>query len=62
MIQYCLTQLRSSKICNDERGVTIVEYAIMLALIAIAVAAANPGIKDAVTGIFTKATSTLNGL
>ena len=37
---------------NDEKGVTVVEYAIMLALIAVAVAVAAPNIKDAVLAVF----------
>ena len=42
---------------NRQKGVTIVEYAIMLALIAIAVAVASPSIKDAVINVFSKASS-----
>ena len=37
---------------KDERGVTTVEYAIMLALVALAVAAATPGLSDAVVAVF----------
>jgi len=48
------TQLRSS-----EDGVTTVEYAIMLALVAIAVALATPGISDAVTSVFTEAANAM---
>lgn len=49
-IKYALAWLKSS-----ERGVTTVEYAIMLALVAIAVAAATPGISNAVTSVFVEA-------
>ena len=42
-----------------QKGVTIVEYAIMLALIAIAVAVATPSIKDAVINVFSKASSVI---
>ena len=42
-----------------QKGVTIVEYAIMLALIAIAVAVASPSIKDAVINVFSKASSVI---
>ena len=44
---------------KQQKGVTIVEYAIMLALIAIAVAVASPSIKDAVINVFSKASSVI---
>lgn len=40
---------------SDEKGVTIVEYAVMLALVAIAVATAAPGISGAVVKVFNAA-------
>ena len=40
---------------RSEKGVTTVEYAIMLALVAVAVALATPGISDAVTSVFDEA-------
>jgi Flp pilus assembly pilin Flp len=43
-----------------DKGVTVVEYAIMLALIAIAVAVAAPNITSAVVGVFGKASSVMN--
>jgi Flp pilus assembly pilin Flp len=42
----CMTHKR-----KNEKGVTVVEYAIMLALIAIAVAVAAPNITSAVMGV-----------
>ena len=42
-----------------QRGVTVVEYALMLALVAIAVAVAAPNIGSAVVGVFSKASSVL---
>ena len=45
---------------NNKKGVTVVEYAIMLALIAIAVAVAAPNITSAVLGVFSKASSVMN--
>jgi Flp pilus assembly pilin Flp len=45
---------------KKQRGVTVVEYAIMLALIAIAVAVAAPNITSAVIGVFSKASSVMN--
>jgi Flp pilus assembly pilin Flp len=44
---------------SNEKGVTVVEYAIMLALIAIAVAVAAPNITSAVVGVFGKASSVM---
>jgi len=43
-----------------QKGVTIVEYAIMLALIAVAVAVAAPSLTSAVVGVFSKASSVMN--
>ena len=40
---------------RDEKGVTTVEYAIMLFLVAIAVATAAPSISTAVTNVFSDA-------
>ncbi len=37
---------------NAEKGVTTVEYAVMLALVALAVALAAPNIRDGVVNIF----------
>jgi Flp pilus assembly pilin Flp len=45
---------------NRSKGVTIVEYAIMLALIAIAIAVAAPNITSAVMGVFNKASSVMD--
>jgi Flp pilus assembly pilin Flp len=41
-------------------GVTIVEYAIMLALIAIAIAVAAPNVTSAVMGVFNRASSVMD--
>ena len=41
------------------KGVTIVEYAIMLALIAISVAVSAPNITSAVVGVFGRASSVI---
>jgi Flp pilus assembly pilin Flp len=45
---------------RNQKGVTVVEYAIMLALIAIAVAVAAPNVTSAVIGVFSKASSVMN--
>lgn len=44
---------------RKQKGVTVVEYAIMLALIAIAVAAAAPNISSAVMKVFENASSVM---
>jgi Flp pilus assembly pilin Flp len=43
-----------------QKGVTIVEYAIMLALIAIAIAVAAPNVTSAIIGVFNKASSVMD--
>jgi Flp pilus assembly pilin Flp len=45
---------------HKTKGVTVVEYAIMLALIAIAVAVAAPNVTSAIVGVFSKASSVMN--
>ena len=45
---------------KNSKGVTVVEYAIMLALIAIAIAVAAPNITSAVVGVFSRASSVMN--
>jgi len=47
---------------KDERGPTAVEYAIMLALVALAIALASPNIRDAVIAIFNATSTALTGL
>jgi len=44
---------------NQEKGVTTVEYAVMLVLVAIAVLAFGSGIANSVTGVFSKLASSL---
>ncbi len=46
---------------KDEKGVTTVEYGIMLALVALAVAGATPGLAAAVITVFTDTTTALIG-
>jgi Flp pilus assembly pilin Flp len=45
-------QSLKSDLANDERGVTAVEYAVMLVLVAIVIIAATPNIGSAVSGVF----------
>jgi Flp pilus assembly pilin Flp len=44
---------------KNQKGVTVVEYALMLALVAIAVALATPNIASAVVSVFSKASSVM---
>ena len=53
------TTLRLKCLKNDERGVTTVEYAVMLVLVAIAVIIAAPNISSAVVAVFTQIASKL---
>ncbi len=52
------TRLRP--LAKQEQGVTIVEYAIMLALIAIAVALATPNRRAAIVALFGQAVTAMN--
>jgi pilus assembly protein Flp/PilA len=47
------------KLWKDEEGPTTVEYALMLVLVALAVAAVAPGIGNAVTTVFNAASTSL---
>jgi Flp pilus assembly pilin Flp len=53
---------RLRPLAKREEGVTIVEYTIMLALIAIAVALAAPNVQTAVIGVFTQAVTAMNAV
>jgi Flp pilus assembly pilin Flp len=60
MIQHLLMQLRAAN--KNQEGTTTVEYAIMLGLVALAIALATPGLKDAVLGVFTSTSNALDAL
>jgi len=47
----------SDKLRSDEAGVTIVEYAIMLVLVAVVVIIANPAIQTALSTLFSGVSS-----
>jgi Flp pilus assembly pilin Flp len=49
----------SDKLKSDEQGVTIVEYAIMLVLVAVVVIIANPAIQTALSTLFSGISSFL---
>ncbi len=53
---------RLRPLAKREQGVTIVEYAIMLALIAIAVALAAPAVQDSVVAVFGQAIDAMDAL
>ncbi len=53
---------RLRPLAKREEGVTIVEYAIMLALIAIAVALAAPNVQAAVVAVFGQVITAINSL
>lgn len=46
-------------LASDERGVTAVEYAVMLVLVAIVIIIASPNISSAVVGVFNKISTSL---
>ena len=46
-----------AKLKSDEQGVTIVEYAIMLVLVAVVVIIANPAIQTALSTLFSGVSS-----
>lgn len=47
----------SERLNSDEKGVTIVEYAIMLVLVAVVVIIANPAIQTALSTLFSGVSS-----
>ena len=55
-----LIQQLLARFSGQDKGVTTVEYAIMLALVAVAVALATPGISDAVTSVFDEAATAMS--
>ncbi len=57
MLTQCRNFVERMRGYGDDKGVTTVEYAIMLALVALAVAAATPGLSDAVIAVFTATTA-----
>ncbi|WP_342118954.1 Flp family type IVb pilin [Pseudoduganella sp. OTU4001] len=46
---------------RDERGVTAIEYGLIAAVIALAVATTMDGVKTALEGVFNEVRDTLNG-
>lgn len=62
MKNYFTAKTSNVKRAGGEKGVTTVEYAIMLGLVAIAVAGFGAGLSGAVTGVFTDLVTALNAL
>ena len=54
-----MKQWLSAKVNSSEEGVTIVEYAIMLVLVAVVVIIANPAIQTALSTLFSGVSSFL---
>ena len=54
-----MKQWLSTKLKSSEEGVTIVEYAIMLVLVAVVVIIANPAIQTALSTLFSGVSSFL---
>jgi len=54
-----LLRAQLSRIVENEKGQTIVEYVLMIVLVALAVVAAAPTVTSAVTNVFTKTSSAL---
>ena len=52
-----MKQWLSTKLQSSEEGVTIVEYAIMLVLVAVVVIIANPAIQTALSTLFSGVSS-----
>ncbi len=59
MLTQCRIFVERIRGYGDEKGVTTVEYAIMLALVALAVAASTPGLSNAVISVFTDTTAAM---
>jgi len=51
---YVWLKCRVNDLRSSEKGVTIVEYVIMVALVAIAVAFASPNVRTAILNVFTQ--------
>ncbi len=52
--KYLQTKEDFKLMLKHEEGQTIVEYALLIVLVALAVAAASPSITQAVTGVFSR--------
>jgi len=55
-------QVALTRVRHREEGQTLVEYALIIALVSIALIAALGAMTTALNGVFTKITSVLNGV
>ena len=58
---YVWLKTQVNDLCNNEKGVTIVEYVLMIALVALAVALGSPSIRDVILQVFTDISSAIVG-
>jgi Flp pilus assembly pilin Flp len=56
---YTKYQILKDRLMNEEEGQTIVEYVLLIVLIALAVFAANPSITNAITNVFERVITSL---
>ena len=64
MLDYCrayLANLKSKLFRNDDEGQTMVEYVMMIVLVAVAVFIASPSVTEAILDVFTGTSSLLSG-
>lgn len=48
-----------ARLCRDQRGQDLIEYALMAGFVAVAAGAIMPGVADSISTIFSKVTSVL---
>ena len=62
MFQQCSTHLKSQieRLTGDEKGQTMVEYVMLIVLVALAVFLATPNIKSAILKVFENTSSALS--
>lgn len=56
---YTKYQILKDRLMNEEEGQTIVEYVLLIVLIALAVFAANPSLTSAITNVFLRVSQSL---
>lgn len=56
---YVKYQNFKNRLTQEEEGQTIVEYALLIVLVALAIAAANPSLTSAIKGVFATTSSVL---
>jgi len=62
VIQYLLNVMAPGRLSDSQRGATLIEYVLIVAVIALAVfAVSQTGLVDAITGIFQDARECIKG-